>query len=45
VFLNSANKIIDNIKNKILNLVIDLYAERDRAQKTNKEDVEVILIR
>jgi hypothetical protein len=45
VFLDSADKVIDNTENKILNYIIDLYTEEDRAQKTDKRDVEVILIR
>jgi hypothetical protein len=44
-FLNSADEVVDNTKDEILNLVIDSYAEGDRAQETDEEDVEVILIR
>jgi hypothetical protein len=42
VFLNPANEIINNAENEILDYVIDLYAEKDRAQETDKEDVEVV---
>jgi hypothetical protein len=44
-FLNPADEVMDNAKDEILDLVIDLYAEEDRAQETDEEDVEVILIR
>jgi hypothetical protein len=36
---------VNNTEDEILDLVIDLYAEGDRAQETDKEDVEVVLIR
>jgi hypothetical protein len=45
VFLNPANKVIDNAEDESLNYVIDLYAERNRAQETDEKDVEVVLIR
>jgi hypothetical protein len=44
-FLDSADEIINNAENEIFNYVIDSYAEEDRAQKTDKKDAEVILIR
>jgi hypothetical protein len=45
VFLNPADKVINNAKNEILDHVINSYAEKGRAQKTDEEDVEVVLIR
>jgi hypothetical protein len=44
-FLNPANKVVDDAKDEILNHVIDSYAEGDRAQETDEEDVEVVPIR
>jgi hypothetical protein len=44
-FLDPADEVMNDAKNEILDHVIDLYAKGDRAQKTDKEDVEVVLIR
>jgi hypothetical protein len=44
-FLDPANEVVDNAENEILDHVIDSYAEEDRAQETDEEDVEVVLIR
>jgi hypothetical protein len=44
-FLDSADEVVDNAENGILDYVIDSYAEGDRAQETDEEDVEIILIR
>jgi hypothetical protein len=44
-FLNPADEIVDNTKDEILDYVIDLYTERDRAQETDKKDVKIIQIR
>jgi hypothetical protein len=45
VFLNSADKAIDNSDKEILNSIVKAYSEGDRAQETDKEPVEIILIR
>jgi hypothetical protein len=44
-FLDSADEVVDDAENEILDHVIDSYAEGDRAQETDEEDVEVVLIR
>ena len=45
VFLKPADKVIDDMEDKVLDHMIDLYTEGDRTQETDKKDVEVILIR
>jgi hypothetical protein len=44
-FLDPADEVVDDAENEILDHVIDSYAEEDRAQETDEEDVEVVLIR
>jgi hypothetical protein len=44
-FLNPANEAVNDGDEEILDSVVKAYSKGDRAQKTNKEAVEVILIR
>jgi hypothetical protein len=44
-FLNPADAVVDDAEDEILDHVIDSYAEGDRTQETDEEDVEVVRIR
>jgi hypothetical protein len=44
-FLDPADEVVDDTENEILDYVIDSYAEGDRAQETDEEDVEVVPVR
>jgi hypothetical protein len=45
VFLNPADEAVDDGDEEILDSVVEAYSEGDRAQETDKEPVEVILIK
>jgi hypothetical protein len=45
VFLNPADEAVDDGDEEILDSVVEAYSEGDRAQETDEEPVEIILIK
>jgi hypothetical protein len=44
-FLDTADEVVDDEDDQILDQVVDSYAEGDSAQETDEEPVEIVAIR